>query len=103
MSVALQCLVSAYSKLFFQVAPHTGFDVIHHRGKLLAQVRSLVPKARGVSHAMVVHVGGRTRYLMWRSTPDIQGSIADAVLHSPVAECMAHCDHMADEEADTCS
>ena len=75
--------------LFFKVAPHSGgSDVIDHLGKLLAQVRPLVPKVMGVSHTMVVHVGGGRRNMMCRSTPYIQGSIADAVLHSSVAECM---------------
>ena len=101
--VALQCPGSAYFSSSLQVAPHSWFDVIDHRGNLLAQVRSLVPKVRGVSHTMVVHVGGRRPSMMWRSTPCIQGSIVDAVLHRSVAECMAHCDHMASEEAEACS
>ena len=104
-SVSLQCTGSAYFRSFFQVAPLSGFDLIDHRGKLLAQVRSLVPNVRGggVSRTMAVHVGGRRRNMMWRSTPYIQGSIVDAVLHIPVAECMAHCGHMANEESETCS
>ena len=86
-----------------QVAPLSGFDVVDHRGKLLAESRSLVPKVRGVSHTMVVHVGGRRPNMMWRSTPCIQDSIVDAVLHRSVAEFMVHCDHMASEEAEACS
>ena len=101
-SVALQCPGSAYFRFFLQVAPLRGFDVIDHRGELLAQDRSLVPKSRGVSRTMVVHVGGRRRDMMWTSTPYIQGSTVDAGLHNPVAGFMAHCGHMANEEAETC-
>ena len=63
----------------------------------------MVPNVRGVSRTMVVRVGGRRRNMMWRNTPYIQGSIVDAVLHSSVAERIAHCDQVANADAETCS
>ena len=41
--------------------------------------------------------------MMWKIMPYSQGSFVDPVLYNPGAECMAHCDQMANEESETCS